>query len=272
MADHRGGGPDRALLSSTSSPSVFPRSHRADRRRSPVRSCCGATPASCVAIFGSTLGLAGIAGQRDARTADGVGTPVLRHTLLRSSWPRSAVSEAGRRVRRVVSLRTRLVYDEATDEWVLNGTKTWITNGGIADIHVVVASVDPALGSWGQASFIVPPKTRGDPPRARSSKKMGTRASHTAEVVLDDCRIPGRLPARRQGEARREAWPGPARASAPRGQAAMATFEAPARPSGPRPSASPGRPTSTRWTTRRNARPSVGRSSRTRRSPSNWPT
>ena len=46
----------------------------------------------------------------------------------------------------VSSLRTRAVYDEAKDEWVLNGTKTWITNGGIANIHVVVASVDPELG------------------------------------------------------------------------------------------------------------------------------
>ena len=43
------------------------------------------------------------------------------------------------------------MYDEAKDEWVLNGTKTWITNGGIADVHVVVAAVEPALGSRGQA-------------------------------------------------------------------------------------------------------------------------
>src|SRR5690349_18769456 len=45
----------------------------------------------------------------------------------------------------VSSLRTRARYDEARDEWVLNGTKAWITNGGIADVHVVVAAVDPAL-------------------------------------------------------------------------------------------------------------------------------
>src|ERR1700690_1007237 len=61
----------------------------------------------------------------------------------------------------VSSLRTRAVYDQAKDEWVINGTKTWITNGGIADIHVVVASVDAELGSRGQASFIVPPNTPG---------------------------------------------------------------------------------------------------------------
>ena len=44
----------------------------------------------------------------------------------------------------VAAIRTRAVYDEATDEWVINGTKTWATNGGIADVHVVVASVAPA--------------------------------------------------------------------------------------------------------------------------------
>ena len=61
----------------------------------------------------------------------------------------------------VSNLRTRAVYDEANDEWVLNGTKAWITNGGIADVHVVVAAVDPELKGRGQASFVVPPGTKG---------------------------------------------------------------------------------------------------------------
>jgi alkylation response protein AidB-like acyl-CoA dehydrogenase len=91
----------------------------------------------------------------------------------------------------VSSLRTRAVYDEAKDEWVLNGTKTWITNGGIADIHVIVASVEPELGSRGQASFIIPPGTPGIA-MGQKFKKHGIRASHTAEVVLSDCRVPGR--------------------------------------------------------------------------------
>ena len=91
----------------------------------------------------------------------------------------------------VSSLRTRAVYDEANDEWVLNGTKAWITNGGIANVHVVVATVDPALKGRGQASFIVPPKTRGLS-QGQKYKKHGIRASHTAEVVLDDVRVPGR--------------------------------------------------------------------------------
>src|SRR5438874_7607741 len=91
----------------------------------------------------------------------------------------------------VSSLRSRAVYDEATDEWVLNGTKTWITNGGIADVHVLVLSVDPELGARGQASFVVPPGTPGIR-QGQKFKKMGIRASHTAEVILTDCRIPGR--------------------------------------------------------------------------------
>jgi acyl-CoA dehydrogenase len=90
----------------------------------------------------------------------------------------------------VSSLRTRAVYDEAKDEWVLNGTKAWITNGGIADVHVVVAAVDPELKSRGQASFVIPPGTPGIS-QGQKYSKLGIRASHTAEVVLDDCRVPG---------------------------------------------------------------------------------
>jgi alkylation response protein AidB-like acyl-CoA dehydrogenase len=92
----------------------------------------------------------------------------------------------------VSSLRTRAVYDEASDEWVINGTKAWITNGGIADLHVVVATVDPALGARGQASFVVPPGTKGVS-QGQKYKKHGIRASHTAEVVFEDVRVPNRL-------------------------------------------------------------------------------
>lgn len=90
----------------------------------------------------------------------------------------------------VGAMRTRAVYDEAKDEWVLNGTKTWATNGGIANVHVVVAVVDAELGSKGHASFIVPPDTAGLS-QGQKFKKHGIRASHTAEVVLEDVRVPG---------------------------------------------------------------------------------
>src|SRR6266516_4737271 len=91
----------------------------------------------------------------------------------------------------VGAIKTRAVYDAAADEWVLNGVKTWVTNGGIANVHVVVASVDPELGSRGQASFIVPPGTPGLS-MGQKFRKHGIRASHTAEVILDGVRVPGR--------------------------------------------------------------------------------
>jgi alkylation response protein AidB-like acyl-CoA dehydrogenase len=91
----------------------------------------------------------------------------------------------------VGAMRTRATYDEANDEWVLNGTKTWATNGGLADVHVVTAVIDPELRTRGQASFVVPPGTKGLS-QGQKFHKHGIRASHTAEVVLDQCRIPGR--------------------------------------------------------------------------------
>ncbi|MEW2390515.1 acyl-CoA dehydrogenase family protein [Streptomyces venezuelae] len=128
----------------------------------------------------------------------------------------------------VAAMRTRAVYDEAKDEWVLNGTKTWATNGGIANVHVVVAVVDPELGSKGHASFIVPPNTPGLS-QGQKFKKHGIRASHTAEVVLEGVRVPGHCLLggkekldERMARARERAKSGGERVK----NAAMATFEA----------------------------------------------
>jgi len=87
----------------------------------------------------------------------------------------------------VSALRTTATRDG--DEWVLSGQKTFITNGGIATVHIVVATVDPKLGHRGQAAFIV---GAGNPGlrQGKKEKKLGIRASHTAEVILDGCRIP----------------------------------------------------------------------------------
>lgn len=123
----------------------------------------------------------------------------------------------------VAGYRTRARYDEATDEWVLNGQKAWATNGGIANVHVVTAVVDPALGSRGQAGFIVPPGTPGLSSPGKI-KKHGMRASHTADVFLDDVRVPGRCVL--GGRERLEARLARAREGLKSGgQAAMATFE-----------------------------------------------
>jgi len=125
----------------------------------------------------------------------------------------------------VSSLRTRAVYDQATDEWVLNGTKAWITNGGIANVHVIVAAVEPELKGRGQASFIVPPNTKGLS-MGQKYKKHGIRASHTSEVVLDDVRIPGNCLL--GGKEKLDAKLARARERGHSGekQPAMATFEA----------------------------------------------
>jgi acyl-CoA dehydrogenase len=124
----------------------------------------------------------------------------------------------------VSALRTTARYDEATDEWVLNGQKAWATNGGIASVHVVVASVDRELGSRGQAAFIVPPDTNGLT-QGTKVKKHGLRASHTADVFLDDCRVPGRCLL--GGKEKLDAKLAYAReGTRSKSQAAMQTFEA----------------------------------------------
>jgi alkylation response protein AidB-like acyl-CoA dehydrogenase len=175
-----------------------------------------------LSIVGSVLGVAGIMANG---TPEQIGewVPQCFGTPDKVSLGAFCVSEpdAGSDVS---SLRTRAVYDEAKDEWVINGTKTWITNGGIADVHVVVATVDPELGSRGQASFIVPPGTPGLSQGTKFSK-MGIRASHTAEVVFDDVRVPGSLLL--GGKERLDDRMAKAREGKKSGgQAAMATFEA----------------------------------------------
>src|SRR5947209_5064512 len=87
----------------------------------------------------------------------------------------------------VSAYKTRAV--KSNGDWVLNGEKVFITNGGIAAVHVVVATADPALGSRGHASFVVPPGTPGLS-QGKKEKKLGIRASHTATVVLNDVRVP----------------------------------------------------------------------------------
>jgi len=175
-----------------------------------------------MAIFGTTLAVASIFGQG---TPEQMGEWIpqcfgteddLKVAAFCASEP-----DAGSDVSAV---RTTAKYDEAKDEWVINGQKAWATNGGIANIHVVIASVDRELGSRGHAAFIIPPNTPGCAQGAKV-KKHGIRASHTADVHLDDCRVPGscllggkekldeRLARVREGKKSR-------------GQAAMATFEA----------------------------------------------
>jgi alkylation response protein AidB-like acyl-CoA dehydrogenase len=175
-----------------------------------------------LSIVGTTLAAAGVrANGTDEQVGEWIpqmfGSPGdLKLAAFCSSEP-DAGSDVG-------AMRTRATYDEATDEWVLNGTKTWATNGGLADIHVVTAVVDPDLRARGQASFIVPPGTRGLS-QGQKFHKHGIRASHTAEVVLDGVRVPGRCLL--GGKEKLDARLARAREGARSGgaNASMATFE-----------------------------------------------
>ena len=120
----------------------------------------------------------------------------------------------------VSSLRTTAKRER--DGWLLNGTKTFITNGGIADVHVVVATVDPKLGHRGQATFVVDKDTPGLR-QGKKEKKMGIRASHTAEVILEDCWVP--MSALLGGEERLKAKMEGSK-TGKRKSGALATFEA----------------------------------------------
>jgi acyl-CoA dehydrogenase len=174
-----------------------------------------------MSIFGTTLAVAGIYGSgTPEQTVEWVpqcyGTPDdVKVAAFCASEPDAGSDVSG--------YRTTAKYDESSDEWVLNGQKAWATNGGIADVHVVIAAVDRELGSRGHAGFIIPPGTKGCEQGAKV-KKHGIRASHTADVHLDDCRVPGscllggkekldeRLAKAKEGKSSK-------------GQAAMRTFE-----------------------------------------------
>jgi isovaleryl-CoA dehydrogenase len=89
----------------------------------------------------------------------------------------------------VVSLSLRATDDG--DDYVLNGNKMWITNGPGADVLVVYATVDPALGSKGITAFLIEKNMVGFSTGSKLDK-MGMRGSDTAELIFEDCRVPKR--------------------------------------------------------------------------------
>lgn len=84
-------------------------------------------------------------------------------------------------------IQTTAVLDG--NEYVLNGTKQWITNGGAAEIYTVIAMTNKAKGARGASAFIVEKDTPGFT-FGKKENKMGIRASITSELVFQDCRIP----------------------------------------------------------------------------------
>ena len=141
-----------------------------------------------MALMGTSLAVAAIFGQGSGEQIGEwvprcFGTPEdLKVAAFCSSEP-NAGSDVG-------AIRTTAKFDEAAGEWVLNGQKAWATNGGISDVHVIIASVDRELGSRGHAAFVVPMSEAKGISQGAKVSKHGLRASHTADVYLDDCRIP----------------------------------------------------------------------------------
>lgn len=75
------------------------------------------------------------------------------------------------------------------DHYVLNGSKIFITNGGVADIYVVFALTDPSSKQKGTTAFIVESDTPGFSV-GKKEKKLGIRSSPTTEIIFEDCKVP----------------------------------------------------------------------------------
>ncbi len=130
-----------------------------------------------MALCSTSIHLAGTPEQKDR---------YLRPLIAGRKWGAWALTEPGAGSD-AAHIRTSAVRQG--DEWVLNGSKMWITNGSFADVIVVFATTDPSAGPRGISAFIV----EKDFPGFKVGKvepKMGLRASHTASLFFEDCRVP----------------------------------------------------------------------------------
>jgi len=98
------------------------------------------------------------------------------------------------------AIETRAVASADGSSYKLTGTKSWVTNGGVASVYLVFAKTDPAAGARGVTAFLVTPDLPGFRV-ARFEDKMGLKMSKTAEVRFDECEVPAanRLGAPGQG-------------------------------------------------------------------------
>ena len=86
------------------------------------------------------------------------------------------------------------------DQWILNGNKTFITNGHYADVALVIAVTDKSKGVHGMSAFAVEKGTPGFRP-GKKENKLGLRASDTSELIFEDCAVPAENLVGREGEA-----------------------------------------------------------------------
>ena len=141
-----------------------------------------------MSIMGTTLAVASIFGQG---TGEQIGEWIPRCYGTQQEVKVAAFCASEPNAGSDVSgVRTNAKFDEAAGEWVINGQKAWATNGGISDVHVIIASVDRELGARGHAAFVVPMSEAKGISQGSKVSKHGLRASHTADVFLDDCRVP----------------------------------------------------------------------------------
>ena len=140
-----------------------------------------------LSISSSGLALAAITAMgTDAQKKEWVPKCMSTETELRLGAYCLTEPEAGSDVS---NISTTAVRDG--DDYILNGTKRFITNGGIADVHVVFATEDKSKKWGGLCAFAI---EKGTPGLSQGTvwKKMGIRASWTADVILEDCRVPAR--------------------------------------------------------------------------------
>lgn len=97
----------------------------------------------------------------------------------------------------VVSMR--MTAKEDGDDYILNGNKVWITNGGVADIYIVFAKTDQDARHRGISAFIVEKGTEGFS-FGKKEKKLGIRSSPTTELIFENCRVPKENMLGKEGE------------------------------------------------------------------------
>ena len=151
-------------------------------------------------------------------------------------------------------MRTRAKEDG--DDWVLNGSKCWVTNGGVSTWYTVMAVTDPDKGANGISAFIVHKDDEGFEVGPKENK-LGIKGSPTTELYFEDCRIPGDRIIGEPGTGSRPHW---------------RPWTTPGRRSARRPSASRRAHSTRRSHTPRSASSSARRSATSRRSSSCSPT
>ena len=188
VADHPGGREDRPVRLRRPG-AVLRRPDRPRRCRSSTRSCSGATPASACRSWAPRWPSRRSSARAPAsRSASGFRAASARVDDVKVAAFCASEPNAGSDVSGVRT--TRQVRRGGRASGCINGQKAWATNGGIADVHVVIASVDRELGSNGHAAFVVPMSEAKGISQGTKVSKHGLRASHTADVFLDDCRVP----------------------------------------------------------------------------------